>query len=54
MHKRSYSLLLPLAVLLVKGAASASSQASKTEEFVLSLYQKGHTAPTSVAARAKQ
>lgn len=34
--------------------ASVFLQASKTEEFVLSLYQRGHTAPTSVAARAKQ
>lgn len=54
MHKHSFSLLVPLVFLLVKGTVNVSLQASKTEEFVLSLYQRGPTAPTSVAARAKQ
>lgn len=37
MHKHSFSLLLLLVFLLVKGTASVSLEASETEEFVLSL-----------------
>lgn len=54
MRKHSFSLLLPLAIILVKGTAAVLLQACKAVAFVLSLYQRGHTASMGIPARAEQ
>lgn len=53
MHKHSFSLLLPLAILLLKGTAAVSLPACTTVEFVLSLYREGtQLQPASLPERS--